>query len=174
MSGPDLVQPLSISALGRSNDRVVMFGVLGGRKSGPTLLVNSPALLVCLEQLDDDVEQAVFVEGSSPDATTLATIDVMLRAMGPEDGLVQVQMATEAIKLTTEPQVVGTIESPVLIYRGVDRSTVVSFCPPELLRISALVAALVKPPSEEWVDPAGLIVANGGWIETYPRGPETD
>ena len=160
--------------LGWANERVVVFGVLGGRKSGPTLLVYSPALVVCLEQLEDDVPVVVFVEGSSPDATTLATIDGMMRAMGPEDGLVQVEMPAEAIKLTTGPQVDGTVESPVLIYRGVDRSTVGSFRPPELLRTSALVAALVKAPSEEWVNPAGLVVANGGWINTYPRGLQTD
>jgi hypothetical protein len=111
----------------------------------------------------------VFVDGLFPDAATLAIIDSMLRAIGPQDGLVQFQLAAEAIKLTREPQVDGVTPQPaVLIERGVDRSNVVSFRPPELLRTSALLAALAKPPSEEWVNPAGLIVADGGWIETYP------
>jgi hypothetical protein len=169
MSGPGLVQPLSLSALGRFNDRVVVFGVLGERRSGPTLLVHSPALMVRLDQVDDDVERVVFVDGLVPDAATLAIIDSMLGAIGPQDGLVQFQLAAEAIKLTREPQVDGVTPQPaVLIERGVDRSNVVSFRPPELLRTSALLAALAKPPSEEWVNPAGLIVADGGWIETYP------
>jgi len=169
MTGSDLLRILALPELAGSNDRVVVFGVPGGRRSGPTLLVHSPALLVRLDQLDDDVERVVFIEGSSPEAATLATIDSMLRAIGPQDGLVQFQMAAEAIKLTREPQVDGaTLQLPFLIERGVDRSNVVSFRPPELLRTSALLAALAKPPSEEWVDPAGLIVANGGWIETYP------
>ena len=168
MTGSNLLRPLELEVAG-SNDRVVVFGVLGGRRSGPTLLVHSPALLVRLDQLDDDVERVVFVEGLSPDAATLAIIDSMLRVIGPQDGLVQFQMAAEAIKLTKERQVVGvTPQLPFLIERGVDRSNVVSFRPPELLSTSALLAALAKPPSKEWVDPAGLITANGGWIETYP------
>jgi hypothetical protein len=169
MSSPDLLRPLELRGFAGSNDRVVGFGVLGGPRSGPTLLVHSPALLVRLDQLDEDVERVVFVEGLSPDAATLATIDSMLRAIGPQDGLVQFQMAAEAIKLTREPQMGGaTLPPAVLIERGVDRSNVVSFRPPEVLRTSALLAALAKPPSEEWVNPAGLIIANGGWIETYP------
>ena len=169
----DLLRPFTSKDLERSHDRVVVFGVLGGRRSGSTVLVHSPALLVRLNELADDVERVVFVEGSSPDATTLSTIDAMLSAMGPEDGLVRFQMSAEAIKLTKERHMDGTTLRPaVLIDRGVDRSTVVSFRPPEILRISALAAALAKPPAEDWVDPAGLIVANGGWIETYPGGPE--
>lgn len=157
------------------NDRVVVFGVLGQRWSGPTLLVHSPSLLFRLDQLADHVGRVVFVAGSSPDATTLATIDAMLGAMGTEDGLVRFEMAAEAIKLTRRPQVDrATARLLVLIERGVDRSTVVSFRPPELLRTSALMAALAMPPSDEWVNPAGLIVANGGRIETYPRIPLKD
>jgi hypothetical protein len=119
------------------------------------------------------VERVVFIDGSSLGAATVATIDAMLGAMGPEDGLVQFEMAAEAIKLTRELQIDGTEpeEAPLLIYRGVDRSTVLSFRPPEVLRASALLAALATPPSEAWVNPAGLVVANGGRIETYPRFP---
>lgn len=154
------------------NDGVVVFGVLGGRRTGPTLLVHRPTLLGHLEGWDDDLGRVVFVQGSAPDATMLATIDAMLIAMGSEDGLVRFEVAAEAIKLTRAPQVDGLApQLPVLIERGVDRSTVVSFRPPELLRTSALLAALAMPPSDEWVNPAGLIVANGGRIETYPRIP---
>src|SRR5687768_5039233 len=147
------------------NDRVVLFGVLGQRWSGPTLLVHLPTLLAHLEGLADHVGRVVFVAGSSANATTLATIDAMLGAMGSEDGLVRFEMAAEAIKLTRKLQVDrATSQLPVLIERGVDRSTVVSFRPPELLRTPALRAALAMPLSDEWVDPAGLIVANGGRI----------
>jgi hypothetical protein len=151
---------------------VVMFGVLGTHGSGPTLLVHWPTLLGHLVRLDDDPGRVVFVQGSSPDATTIATIEAMLIAMGSKDGLVRFEMAADAIKLTRSPQVDGVApQLPVLIERGVDRSTVVSFRPPEILRTSALLAALGLSPSDEWVNPAGLIVANGGRIETYPRIP---
>lgn len=172
MSSPDLLRPLSSQGL--SNDRVVVFSVSGGRWSGPTLLVNSPALRFRLDELADVVERVVFVEDSTFDAALLATIDAMLAALGPEDGLVQFEMAAEAIKLTRQPSNGMPLETPLFISHGVDRSTVVSFGPPEVLRVSALLDALATPPSESWVDPAGLIVANGGRIETYPRLPLTD
>jgi hypothetical protein len=111
-----------------------------------------------LEQLGREIELVVFVEGSPPDAATVATVDEMLAAIGAEDGLVQYEMVTEAIKLTRGQ----------LLSRGIDRSTLVSFRPPEVLRTTALAAAVVKPPSELWVNPAGLVAARGGRIETYP------
>lgn len=156
-----MLRPFPSRQLGliEGDDRVVVFGVLGGRRVGPTILVHTPTLLLRLDHLADDVELVVFVEDSPPDAATVATIDDMLAAMGSEDGLVQYQMAAEAIKMTR-----GQILS-----RGIDRSSLVSFRPPEVLRTAALVAAVANPPSELWVNPAGLVAANGGRIETYPR-----
>lgn len=143
---------------------------------GPTILVHSPTLLLRLDQLDDAVEVVVFVEDSPPAAATVAIIGDMLAAMGSEDGLVQFEVAAEAIKLTRGPAVRDstpktgrTPGSPVFINHGIDRSTLISFRPPEVLRASALVAAVTIPPSELWVNPAGLIAARGGRIETYPR-----
>ena len=169
MSSPHLLRPFPSRQLGLidGDDRVVVFGVLGGRRLGSTLLVHAPTLLFRLEQLSDGVELVAFVEDSPPDAATVATIDDMLAAMGSEDGLVQFQMAAEAIKLTKgdgrgRQQFVG---------KGIDRSTLVSFRPPEVLRAPALVAAVTKPPTELWVNPAGLVAANGGRIATYPRQP---
>jgi hypothetical protein len=118
----------------------------------------------------------------STDPATVATIDEMLATMGSEDGLVQFHVAAEAIKLTREHESSGRAPGPppkegrapgpeVVVSHGIDRSTLVSFRPPEVLRMSALVAAVTKPPSELWVNPAGLVAANGGRIETYPRTP---
>ena len=167
MSSPHLLRPFPSRQLGliEGDNRVVVFGVLGGRRLGSTILVHSPTLLLRLDQLNDGVELVVFVEDSPPDSATVATIDDMLAAMGSEDGLVQFQVAAEAIKLTKGDASL----SQNLIRQGIDRSTLVSFRPPEVLRASALVAAVTKPPTELWVNPAGLIAANGGKIAIHPN-----
>ena len=164
MSSPHLLRPFPSRQLGliEGDDRVVVFGVLGGRRLGSTILVHSPTLLLRLDQLNDGVELVVFVEDSPPDA---ATIDAMLAAMGSEDGLVQYQVAAEAIKVTKR----DASQSQHFIGSGIDRSTLVSFRPPEVLRASALVAAVAKPPAELWVNPAGLIAASGGTIAIHPN-----
>jgi len=167
VSGPHLLRPFPSRQLGliKGGDRVVVFGVHGGRRLGSTVLVHSPTLLLSLQQLSDAVELVVFVEDSPPDAATVATIDDMLAAMGPEDGLVQFQLASEAIKLTRG----DAARSQHFIGSAIDRSTLVSFRPPEVLRAAALVAAVTKPPSQLWVNPAGLVAASGGTIATHPR-----
>jgi hypothetical protein len=167
MSSPHLLRPFPSRQLGliEGGDRVVVFGVLGGRRLGSTILVHSPTLLLRLDQLSDGVELVVFVEDSPPDSATVATIDDMLAAMGSEDGLVQFQLAAEAIKLTRS----DAPHSQHFIGHAIDRSTLVSFRPPEVLRAAALVAAVTKPPSELWVNPAGLVAASGGTIATHPR-----
>lgn len=165
MSSPHLLRPFPSRQLGliEGDDRVVVFGALGGRRLGSTLLVHSPTLLFRLDHLTDEVELVVFVEDSPPDAATVATIDDMLATMGSEDGLVQFQLAAEAIKLTKGAG------SQRFVGQGIDRSTLVSFRPPEVLRASALIAAVTEPPTDLWVNPAGLVAANGGRIATYPR-----
>ena len=169
MSSPHLLRPFPSQQLGliEGADRVVVFGVLGGRRLGSTVLVHSPTLVTRLHQVSDAVELVVFVEDSPPDAATVATIDDMLEAMGPEDGLVQFHLAAEAVKLTR----VDAAGSQPFVGHAIDRSTLVSFRPPEVLRAAALVAAFTKPPSELWVDPAGLIAASGGVIAIHPRPP---
>jgi hypothetical protein len=172
MSSPHLLRPFPSRQLGliEGDDRVVVFGVLGGRRLGSTILVHSPTLLLRLDQLNDGVELVVFVEDSPPDAATVATIDDMLAAMGSEDGLVQFHVAAEAIKLTRgDASRSQHFIGQHFIDRGIDRSTLVSFRPPEVLRASALVAAVTKPPTELWVNPAGLIAASGGTIAFHPN-----
>ena len=167
MSSPHLLRPFPSQQLGliEGGDRVVVFGVLGGRRLGSTVLVHSPTLVVRLHQLSDAVELAVFVEDSAPDAATVATIDDMLEAMGPEDGIVQFHLAAEAVKLTRG----DAAGSQPFVGHAIDRSTLVSFRPPEVLRAAALVAAVTRPPSELWVNPAGLVAASGGVIAIHPR-----
>ena len=129
------------------------------------MLVHSPTLLLRLQQLSEAVEVVVFVEDSPPDAATIATVKDMLAAMGPEDGLVQFQVVAEAIKLARD----DAARSQRFVDHAIDRSTLVSFRPPEVLRAAVLVAAVAKTPAELWVNPAGLVAANGGIIATYPR-----
>jgi hypothetical protein len=171
MSSPHLLRPYPSRQLGliEGDDRVVVFGVLGGRRLGSTILVHSPTLLLRLDQLNGGVELVVFVEDTPPDAATVATIDDMLAAMGSEDGLVQFQLAAEAIKLTRG----DASRSQHFIGHAIDRSTLVSFRPPEVLRAAALVAAVTKPPSDLWVNPAGLVAASGGTIAIYPHPPSS-
>lgn len=167
MSSPHLLRPFPARQLGliEGGDRVVVFGALGGRRLGSTVLVHSPTLRLRLQQLSEAVELVVFVEDSPPDAATVATVKDMLAAMGPEDGLVQFQLVAEAIKLTRD----DPARSQRFIDHAIDRSTLVSFRPPEVLRSAVLVAAVAQTPSELWVNPAGLVAASGGIIATYPR-----
>jgi hypothetical protein len=174
MSSSDLLRVIPSQELGLSADidRVIVFGVGGGRKLGPTILVHSPTLLLRLDQLTDAVDVVVFVEDSPLEPAFVATINDMLSAMGSEDGLVQFQIPAEAMKLTRDQGSKSNDVSPgslVFISHGVDRSKLVSLRPPEVLRATALIAAVKIPPSELWVNPAGLIAARGGRIETYPR-----
>jgi len=64
MSSPHLLRPFPSRQLGliEGDDRVVVFGVLGGRRLGSTILVHSPTLLLRLDQLNDGVDLVVFVE----------------------------------------------------------------------------------------------------------------
>lgn len=200
MQAGELLRPLSAQRLGLNDAKVVVFGVLGGQRAGPTLLVHGPTLLDQLRQMPDHLERVVFAAGSSVDSMTVASINAMLSVMGPEDGLVQFQTAAEAIKLTRAGNATEGASGPArMIDRSIDRSTLVSFCPPEVLRVPALVGAAAGqinekwatdegtpsgrggPPAnrdgrggslanrDAWVNPAGLVAANGGRIETYPR-----
>ena len=170
-----LLSPIGAHELGPrgGDERVVVFGVPDREHPGHSLRVHLQTLLVLLDRLPARVERIVFVEGSSVDSATAQTIEDMLAAIGPEDGLVQFQIPAEAIKLVkresdTAPassEKRGTIR---FIERGIDRATLLAFRPPQVLRVSSLVRALMTPPSGEWVDPAGLVAAHAGLIETYP------
>ena len=155
------------------NERVVVYGVPDREDSGHSLRVHVQTLLVFLDRLPGRVERIVFVEGSSVDSATAQTIEDMLAAMGPEDGLVQFQIPAEAIKLleresNTAPASSENRGTVRFIERGIDRATLLELRPPQVLRVSSLVRALMTFPSGEWVDPAGLLAANAGLIETHP------
>ncbi|HSL24703.1 MAG TPA: hypothetical protein VLA54_00365 [Acidimicrobiia bacterium] len=161
MTSPHLLRPFPSRQLGlvEGDDRTMAFGVLGGRRAGVTVLVHVPTLLRRMNDLAPDIGVVVFFEDATPDAATVARIDDMLAALGAEDGLVQFQMAAEAIKLR---------EGDLLV-RSVDRSQLVSFRPPEVLKRKALERALEPPPPDLWVDPAGLVAHAGGRIGLFPR-----
>ena len=173
---PDLhlLCPIGSHELGpRGRDeRVFVYGVPARQQSGPSLRVHVQTLRVLLDRLPGRVERLVFVEGSSADSATAQAIEDMLAAMGPEDGLVRFQIPAEAIKLVTRegdaapaPSNRGTVR---FIERGIDRATLLVFRPPEVLRVSSLARALLRSAVGEWVDPAGLVAAHAGLIETYP------
>jgi hypothetical protein len=110
-----------------------------------------------MHDLAAEVEVVVFFEDAVPDAATVARIDDMLAALGSEDGLVQYQMAAEAIKIRQGDRL-----------SSVDRSQLVSFRPPEVLKRSSLERALDPPPRDLWVNPAGLVARAGGTIGLFP------
>ena len=157
------------------DDNVLVYGVPGRQHSARSLQVHVQTLMTVLGQLSAAIERLVLVEGSSVDAPTARTIDEMLAAMGPEDGLVRFQIPADAIKLIKResggaPGASPNKEAPRFVERGIDRASLLAFRPPEVLRVSSLVAALRTPPVGEWVDPAGLMAAHGALIETYPPG----
>ena len=166
-----LLCPIPSHDLGpRGGDqRVVVFGVPGREHPGHDLRVHVQTLQVLLERLPGTVERLIFVEGSSVDSATARAIEDMLAAMGPEDGLVQFQIPAEAIKLVKrESDLSADRKSVRFIERGIDRTTLLAFRPPEVLRVSSLNRALMTSSVGEWIDPAGLVAAHGGMIETYP------
>ena len=175
MADLHLLCPIGMHELGPrgGDERVLVFGVPGRQHSGPSLRVHVQTLRVLIDQLPGRVERLVFVEGSAVDSATAQAIEDMLAAMGPEDGLVRFQIPAEAIKLVkiegdaaSAPSANrGTLR---FIERGIDRATLLAFCPPEVLRVSSLARALLHSPVGEWVDPAGLVASHAGLIETYP------
>jgi hypothetical protein len=142
---------------------VVVFGVLGGRHSGPSLLVHYPTLLHRVDQLPDQVEILVFVEGSLPDPATIAQIDEMLGRFEAGDALVCSQPVSEAVKMVNGDR----------ILRGVDRSSLLAVRGPELIRRRPLEASLSVTLTVDWVNPTALIAAGGGEVRVFPPGSGT-
>lgn len=161
MSSPHLLRPFPARQLGlvEGDDRVLVFGVLGGRYSGPTPLAHLPTLRRRCAELNAQVEILVFVDEPQPDAATVARIDDMLAEFEDGDALVCYQPATEAMKVIESGKVV----------RGVDRSSLLAVRSPEVVRRRALERAM-EGATDTWVNPTGLIADSGGDIRLFPKG----
>ncbi|MEX2624981.1 MAG: hypothetical protein WD651_14790 [Acidimicrobiia bacterium] len=159
MSSPHLLRPFPARQLGlvEGGDRVMVFGVLGGRYAGPSILAHAPTLRRRCNELPAGVDIVAFVDHAIPDAAIVARIDDMLAVFDGGDALVCFQKTTEAMK-----EVAGEV-----VVRGVDRSQLVAVRSPEVIRRSALDRAMTIPPAELWVNPTALVAACGGVIKLF-------
>lgn len=129
-----------------------MLAALGGRYLGPSLQVHAPTLLSRLDSTLARTEVAVFIDEPLPDVATITVIEAMLDQFGSEHALVRAVPATEAVK-RLEGRVVA---------EGIERSSLFSPRPPEVIRVDALLAAAETIGEEQWVSPSAMVVRTGG------------
>ncbi len=159
MLSPHLLRPYSGSQLGlvEAGLGVLVLAAAGSRWVGPTLLVHRPTLEHRVSQ--SDATWVVVVGEPVPEPSTVAQIDDMLAVVTDDlDGLVATAPFTEAVKEVEGDRVV----------RPVDRTSLVRIRPPEVLRRSALTAALGGV-EDLWVNAAHLVLAAGGTVAPYRR-----
>lgn len=161
MSTPHLLRPYTASQLSlvHGDERVVVFGVAGGRYAGPSVLVHLPTLRSRLDWLAPSVDTVVFIDEILPEPSTVSRIDDML-AVFPSVGaeaLTQSLPATEALKQISD----GVVE------RGVDRSAVFAVRGPEVTDRPTLTRGLEMASVEGWASPASLVGRAGGRIAFF-------
>lgn len=161
MSSPHLLRPYSAAQLSlvAGDNRVAVFGVMGGKFAGPSVLVHLPTARARLDQLAADVETVVFTDEPLPEPATVSRIDDML-AVFPDlgvDALTQWLPATEALKLASD----GRVEE------GVDRSTVAAVRCPEVIDRHILTRALSEETEDSWVSPTAAVARVGGRIAFF-------
>ncbi len=164
MSSPHLLRPFPGRQLGlvEGDDAVVVFGVLGGRYAGPTMLAHIPTLKRRIREVSSDIKVAVFVDEPTPLSTTVARIDDMLAIFKDTDAMVCFRRPTEALK-----EVAGG-----MVVRGVDRSQLAAVVSPEVILCSSLRKALEQDRPELWVNPTALVAAIGGRIKLFSERSE--
>jgi hypothetical protein len=159
MSSPHLLRPFPGRQLGlvEGDDAVIVFGVLGGRYAGPTMLAHVPTLVRRMGEVSTEMKVAVFVDEPTPLSTTVARIDDMLAVFDDADAMVCFRRPTEALK-----EVAGGA-----VVRGVDRSQLAAVVGPEVILCSILQKALEMERPELWVNPTALVAAIGGRIKLF-------
>jgi 2-C-methyl-D-erythritol 4-phosphate cytidylyltransferase len=139
------------------DDAVVVFGVLGGRYAGPSMLAHLPTLVRRMSEVASDIQVVVFVDEPIPLPATVARIDDMLGVFEDAEAMVCFRRPTEALK-----EVAGGT-----VVRGVDRSQLAAVVSPEVILRSSLQEALEQERPELWVNPTSLVAAIGGRIKLY-------
>lgn len=162
MTSPHLLRPFSSRQLSlvEGEGRVVAFGVLGGRYSGPSVEVHAPTLLRRVTELPRSIATVVFFDEPVPDGATVGTIDDMLAVYAETDDievLIQYVPATEAVKRVDA----GVVEE------GIDRSSLVAVRCPEVIDRRALEASLPGIEDRIWVNPTALVATAGGRVALY-------
>ncbi len=135
----------------------MVLSALGGRHLGPSLQVHAPTLISRVASTLARTDVAVFIDEPLPDAATVSVIESMLDEFGSECGLVRSVAATEAVK---------RLEGGV-VAEGIDRSSLFSPRPPEIIRRACLDNAVMSLKDEQWVSPSALVLAHGGTIRTF-------
>ena len=158
MSSLHLLRPFSGRQLGMvQGDDAVVFGVLGGRYAGPTMLAHVPTLKRRINEVSSEIKVVVFVDEPTPVSATVARIDDMLAAFDEADALVCFQHPIEAVK-----EVAGRT-----VLRGVDRSQLAAVVSPEVIMRSSLHKAIEQERTELWANPTALVAAIGGRVKLF-------
>jgi hypothetical protein len=135
----------------------MVLSALGGRHLGPSLQVHAPTLISRVASTLARTDVVVFIDEPLPDAATVSVIESMLDEFGSECGLVRSVAATEAVK---------RLEGGV-VAEGIDRSSLFSPRPPEILRRACLDNAVMSLTDQQWVSPSALVLSGGGKIRTF-------
>jgi 2-C-methyl-D-erythritol 4-phosphate cytidylyltransferase len=135
----------------------MVLSALGGRNLGPSLQVHAPTLISRVASTLARTDVVVFIDEPLPDAATVNVIESMLDEFGAECGLVRSVPATEAVK---------RLEGGV-VAEGIDRSSLFSPRPPEIIRRACLDNAVMALTDEQWVSPSALVLGHGGKIRTF-------
>lgn len=135
----------------------MVLSALGGRYLGPSLQVHAPTLISRVASTLSRTDVVVFIDEPLPDAATVKVIDSMLDEFGAECGLVRSVAATEAVKRLEGGDVA----------EGIDRSSLFSPRPPEIIRRRCLEKSVMALTDEQWVSPSALVLAGGGTIRTF-------
>lgn len=143
---------------------MMVFGVLGGRYAGPSMLAHTPTLIRRMHELPGEIETVVFVDEATPVPASVARIDDMLAAFSDTEAMVCFQRATDAMK-----EVAGQT-----VVRGIDRSQLVAVRGPEVILRASLAQSLEAVPPEQWVSPTALVAASGCRVRLFPVELEQD
>lgn len=156
---PHLLRPYTAQQLNltRRSEKIMVLAALGGRYLGPSLQVHAPTLISRVHTTLSRSDVVVFIDEPLPDVATIHVIEAMLDEFGSECGLVRTVAATEAVK---------RLEKGV-VAEGIDRSSLFSPRPPEVIRRACLEKAISTLEDQQWVCPSALILGQGGSIRTF-------
>lgn len=135
----------------------MVVSALGSQHLEPSLHVHVPTLISRVASTLASTDVVVFIDEPLPDAATVHVIESMLDEFGSECGLVRSVAATEAVK---------RLEGGV-VAEGIDRSSLFSPRPPEIIRRACLDNAVMSLTDEQWVSPSALVLSHGGRIRTF-------
>jgi len=139
----------------------MVLAALGGRYLGPSLQVHAPTLLSRVSSTVSRTDIVVFIDDPLPDHATIAVVEAMLDELGDESALVRSVAATEAVKRLSGMGVVA---------EGIERSSLFSPKPPEIIRTPALIEASSHLADEAWVCPSALIARLGATVRVFDEG----